>query len=208
MPSSATRRLTGLLLHHRRLVAAVCAGLAVLVAVSAVRQPGVTETALVATDDLPSGHVLAPEDVEEARIPADAVPAHALVDRADVEGLRVGGPVRAGEVLTDVRVLGPGTLAGRPAGTVVSTVRVADPAALQGLRVGDRVDVVAVEAQGHDGPRAEVVAAGLEVAALDPAGGDGQGSVSLVARREEALELARVALEARLSVVAATPEPG
>lgn len=194
-------RLRTALVDHRRLLAAACAGLAVLLAVTAARQPDDTVPVLVAADDLASGVVLARADVGTAHVPEAAVPDGALRDVDEVAGLRVGGPMRAGEAFTDARLLTPGALDGRPPDSVVSTVSVADPATLQGLRVGDRVDVVAVTPAADDGPRAQVVAEGLEVAALPRADDDGAAALSLVAARDTAIELARASLEARLSVL-------
>lgn len=199
-------RLRSALVDHRRLLAAVCTGLAVLLAVTAARQPDDTVAVLVAANDLPSGTVLGRDDLSTAHVPTAAVPDGAVRDARDAEGLRVGGPMRAGELFTDARLLSPGRLDGRPADAVVSTVSVADPASLDGLRVGDRVDVVAVAPSGDDGPEAEVVAEALEVAALPRGVDDGAATISVVAPRETALALARASLEARLSVLGVAGE--
>lgn len=112
--------------------------------------------------------------------------------------------MRAGEVFTDARVLSAGTGDHLPDGHVVTTLRLADAAATQGLRVGDRVDVVAVAAR-DDGPRATVVAESAQVAAVPAPDGAAEATLAVQTPRETALALARVGLEAQLSVVAVSP---
>jgi Flp pilus assembly protein CpaB len=197
-------RLRSSLLQHRRLLAALCAGLAVLAGLGALRAPDDTVVVPVASGDLASGQLLAEPDVTTARVPAEAVPDGALHDD-ELVGRRVGGPMRAGEVFTDARVVVPGAADSLPDGQVVSTVRLPDPTAAQGLRVGDAVDVVAT-APDADGPRAEVVAEAARVVALpDPESPDAAG-LSVAVPRDTALTLARAALEAQLAVVAVPAE--
>ncbi|KQP27287.1 SAF domain-containing protein [Aeromicrobium sp. Leaf272] len=197
-------RLRSAVLDHRRLLAAVCTGLAVLLTVVAVRQPGDTVTVAVAAADLPSGHALTDADVTVARLPRTAAPTRVLTDVETLLGRRVGGPMRAGEVFTDARVLSAGTTDQLPEGHVVTTLRLADAAATQGLRVGDRVDVVAVAAR-DDGPRATVVATSAQVAAVPAPDGAEEATLAVQTPRETALTLARAGLEAQLSVVAVSP---
>lgn len=200
-------RLRSVLLDHRRLLAAVCTGLAVLLTVMAIRQPGDTVTVPVAAADLPSGHTLTDADVATARLPRAAAPARAVTDVDALVGRRVGGPMRAGEVFTDARVLSSGTGDQLPAGHVVTTLRLVDAAATQGLRVGDRVDVVAVAAR-DDGPRATVVAESVQVAGVPEPDSVDEATLAVQTPRETALALARVGLEAQLSVVAVSPGAG
>ncbi|HEY9474842.1 MAG TPA: RcpC/CpaB family pilus assembly protein, partial [Mycobacteriales bacterium] len=78
------------------------------------------------------------------RLPPAAVPAHALTPGTVVAGRRVAGPVRRGEALTDVRLVGAGLAAGLSrSGSVAVSVRLDDPAVAGLLRPGDRVDVLA-----------------------------------------------------------------
>ena len=58
-------------------------------------------------------------------------------------GRTLAGPIRAGELLTDARVIGPGLLTGQPAGTVAMPIRLGDPVTGTLVRAGDRVDVLA-----------------------------------------------------------------
>ena len=189
------------MLRHRRPLAALFAGLAVLLALGALRAEEPGRTVLVAARDLASGTVLAADDVRRARLPEAAVPAHSAMALVDVQGRTVAGPMRRGEVLTDRRIVDADHLSGFPDGTVLATVRLADADALSNLRVGDRVDVVAVDPDG--GAKAEVVARGVDIVTLPSRGGDTGGvPVSVAATEADALRLAERALDARLSVLA------
>lgn len=56
----------------------------------------------------------------------------------------MAGPVRSGEPITDVRLVGPGLLAAyEQDGLVASPVRLSDPDTVDLLRPGDLVDVLA-----------------------------------------------------------------
>ena len=190
-------RLLLLVDEHRRFLAAVCAGLAVLAGLSAVRQAPHTEQVLVAGHDLASGHVVTAGDIRSASLPPASVPGHVL-SRAAAVGRRTAGPMRAGEPLTDFRLVGPGSLAGYDDAAVLATVRV-DRSDVAALRVGDRVDVVGV-APGGETP-AEVVARGVEVATV-PRDDDAESvALGVVTTEEGALALARAQLTSRLTVI-------
>ncbi len=190
-----------LALEHRRPLAALCAALAVVTVIGALRDDGSTVAVAVAARDLPSGQVLTADDVTVVGFAAGSVPDGVLDDDALV-GRRVGAPMGRGEPFTGRRVLDAAPLDERGDGLVVATVRLADASATQGLRVGDRVDVVAVSATSSGGPRADVVAESLEVAALPGPGDEEAAGVLVLAPREVALDLARVALDSRMSVLA------
>jgi len=110
-----------------------------------------------AARDLPSGAALATGDVTAVRLPPNVVPAGVLAPGTPIDGLQLAGPMRRGELLTDVRVLGAGlldalaatpgqagTASGRPAGELVATpVRLADPGLAGLLHAGQVVDVLA-----------------------------------------------------------------
>ncbi|MET0821603.1 MAG: SAF domain-containing protein [Aeromicrobium sp.] len=184
--------------EHRRLLAAVCAALAVLSALSAVRQSPQTETILVARRDLASGTVVTADDIATAAVPRAAAPDHVLA-RHRALGRRVAGPMRAGEPLTDVRLVGPGSLDGYGADAVFTTIRVerADAAA---IGAGDRVDVVAV-APGGESP-AEIVARDVEVVTVpDDADQAEAAALGVVTTEQGALALAQAGLSSRLSVI-------
>jgi Flp pilus assembly protein CpaB len=109
-------------------------------------EPASTTEVLVAARDLPGGKRLEPSDLRVVALPTDTVPAGALRP-GDPRAARVlATPVRAGEPLTDVRVLGPSLLDAYANGQelVAATVRLADPGDLAAVQVGDRIDVLAV----------------------------------------------------------------
>lgn len=191
--------------EHRRLLAAVCAGLAVLAGLSTVREAPSTERLLVARHDLRSGHTVTAADVRTVEVPPSAVPSHVL-GRDSAIGRRTAGPLRAGEALTDFRLVGPGTLAGYGDGAVLATIRI-DSADAGGLTAGDRVDVVAVAPDGET--PAEVVARGVEVVTVpDPGDEDDAGSdavaLGVVTTEDGALALARAGLSSRLTIITAS----
>ncbi len=194
-------RISRLVLRHRRPLAALFAGLAVLLALGALRAEPPGRTVVVAAHDLASGTVLDRDDVRRATLPESAAPVHSAHRLDEVVGRTVAGPMRGGEVITDRRVVRADRMSGFPTGTVLATLRLADADALSSLGVGDRVDVVAVDPEG--GADTEVVARGVVIVTM-PRGGDASGGVPVgVATTEDAaLRLAERALDARLSVLA------
>lgn len=186
--------------RHRALLAAGLAAAAVASALSAlVPAPPATVPVLTAARDLAAGTALEPDDLVPAAVPRELVPEGALRDAAAVAGRLVAGPVRRGEALTDVRLLGAGLLA---AGTDVAVpVRLAEPATGALVRAGDVVDVLSASPEG--GLAAAVVATGLPVLSV-PELGDAVGEGALVvvaASRTTAARLAAAAVSGRLSVV-------
>ncbi|MGZ4467702.1 MAG: Flp pilus assembly protein CpaB [Nocardioidaceae bacterium] len=158
------RRARRSVLAHRRPLAALCAALAVGATVRAQAAPPPAEVVvLVAAHDLGGGVPVRPSDLTTRRFAPGSVPAGVLAGPAAAVGRTTVAPVRAGEPLTDVRLLSHGLLAGYP-GSVAAPVRIGDPASVALVRVGDRVDVLAADPQG-DG-EAEVVAADAPVIAL------------------------------------------
>ena len=136
----------------------------------------------VAAHDLPSGTILTPADLAVRRYPADDVP---VGSGPPVVGRTLAAPMRAGEPVTDVRLVSPSLLSGYP-DRVAVPVRIADADAVGLLRVGDQVDLLAADPRGG---RASYVAVDVPVLALpSPSGRDG----------------ATAALTGRLVVVAAS----
>ena len=155
----ATRRAV---LRRRRSLSALLAGLAVLAGLAAVAPPPPpTVPVVVAARDLPSGAVLTAGDLDRVELPAGRVPSGLVTE---VAGRTLAAPVRQGEPVTDVRLVGPGLAAAHPDRAVVP-VRLPDAGAVALLRVGDRVDVVASDPARPDAP-AEVVTAAATVLAL------------------------------------------
>jgi Flp pilus assembly protein CpaB len=185
--------------EHRRLLAAVFTGLAVLTALSALsREPDGTAV-LVARHDLRSGHVLTASDLRTATVPPASRPSHSL-GRGAAVGRRVAGPMRAGEAITDYRVMQGDALAGYADDAVLTTIRVDRADGLTGLHVGDRIDVIAVDPDGES--KAKVVARAVEVVTLPPSSSEPEVvSVGIVTTEKIALALATAALEARFSVI-------
>lgn len=190
-------------LDRRRPLAAVCAGLAVLAALSSVRESTDGPRVQVAARDLPSGTVVDAGDVRTVRLTDALEPSHAAARSGDVVGRRVAGAMREGEVFTDRRVLASRPGDDRAAGTVLTTIRVEGPDGIGPARVGDLVDVVAVPPD--DDSAARVVARGVEVLATRT-GPDGDGPVALdvATTRASALALASAGLRSRMSVLVST----
>ena len=189
---------------RRRWLAAGLAGLAVLFALWGTGPPSPpTRSVVVAARDLPGGQALTAADLVVRRVPESSVPSGAASART-LAGRTLAAPVRAGEVLTDRRVVAPSLVAGYP-GLVAVPVRVAEAGVLRLLRVGDAVDVVAASPGGAGrawvaAPSARVVAVPEPVedsAAADTAGG---GLVVLAVTPEEALGLAGAASTGLLTV--------
>ncbi|GCD89508.1 SAF domain-containing protein [Nocardioides sp. LS1] len=147
-------------LRHRRLLAAALTAVAVGSGVhAAVAPPPHRITVLVAAHDLPAGSVLARADLAEASYAPGTVPDGIAADAA---GRVLAAPLRRGEPVTDVRLVGPALTGGYPGLTAVP-VRFPDGGAVALLRVGDRVDVVATDPQGAG---ATTVAADAPVLAI------------------------------------------
>jgi Flp pilus assembly protein CpaB len=136
----------------RRGLAAVCAVVALVLAL----RPGPTGAhpttpVLVARHDLAPGSSLVPADVTLRRIPADLLPVGALTTVSAAAGHVLGGALRAGEPITDVRLVDTGIAAGAPGSSAVP-VRLADPGVADLLHPGVRVDVVTMDANQADDP--------------------------------------------------------
>ena len=186
--------------RYRVLIAAGLAAAAVLTGLTALA-PAAEPTVIVLTAarDLRSGAPLTAADLAQTTLPRDVAPSGVLVEVTAALGRLVAGPVRRGEPLTDVRLLGTDLIFG--ATEVAVPVRVFEPATAALVRPGDRVDVLSASPEG--GPVATVVAADLAVLAV-PALGDAAGEGALLvlaADRPTASRLAAAAVSGRLSVV-------
>lgn len=151
----------------RRVAAAALTAVAVALLVRG--HPAGDQVQVVATArDLSPGTVLRPDDLRLTPLSAGAVPAGALRRVDEATGHTLAGPARAGEPVTDVRILGPrlvAAAAGVPDARVVP-IRLADPQVADLLREGDRVDVLTVA--GEQSPDARVLAASATVVLLSP----------------------------------------
>jgi Flp pilus assembly protein CpaB len=165
------RRTRRAVLRRRRPLAGVLAAVAVASGLHAtVGPPPARVSVLVAARDLPSGTVLSDGDLTRAAFAPGTAPDGLA---APVVGRTLAAPLRRGEPVTDVRVVGPGLTRTHP-GLVALPVRLPDAAMVALLAVGDRIDLVAADPRGAP---ARVVARGVPVLALprdvgdDPSGG-------------------------------------
>lgn len=158
--TSARRSLRRVVMARRRPLAALLAAAAVAAGIQTVRaEPPARVLVTVAAHDLPAGQVLTTEDVRRVGFAPDSVPENLA---QDAPGRTLAAPLRAGEPVTDVRLVGPALVDGYP-GRVAVPVRLPDGAMAGLLRVGDRIDLVAADPQGG---AAEVVARDVPVLAL------------------------------------------
>lgn len=129
---------------------------------------------VVAAHDLPPGAILTADDVRLEKRSATTLPDGASTSSGTVVGATLAGPVRRGEMLTDVRVLGP-RLAESSAGKDARIVPVplADAAIVDMIRAGDIVDILTV-AEHDPGapdtapPEPAVLATGAVVVLVSP----------------------------------------
>jgi Flp pilus assembly protein CpaB len=148
-PALALRALRRAVRLRRRLLAAGLAAGAVAVGLGVVAPPpAATVPVVVAAADLAGGEVLGVDDLELRRLPPAGAPAGAAGTPRRWLGRVLAAPMRAGEPLTDVRVVGPGLVAGYGPGIVAAPVRIADADSVALVRVGDRVDVLAPDPRG------------------------------------------------------------
>ena len=213
--SSRWRAIRRRLAWHRRTLAAALTAVAVVTGIAAARPaPPPTTGVVVAAHDLSGGSVLTATDVKVRQLPVGVVPAEPMTALSAVEGRVLAGPMRAGEVVTDVRLVGPALLEGytSTAGvTLVATpVRIADAGAVRLVRPGDRIDVLAA------GVPSELAAAGITAAEVAVVASDVQavtvlqqsddlavvdGALIVVATSEQVAEqLAAAAVTSRLSL--------
>jgi Flp pilus assembly protein CpaB len=159
-PSALSRLADALRPDWTRTVVArrVAAGaLVVLAAVAALRSDPRGEQAdiVVAARDLSPGIELTAADVRLETRMAATIPDGSRSSVEDVLGSTLAGPARRGEVLTDVRLLGP-RLAESAAGPDARIVplHLTDSALLDLVRPGDVVDVlVADDVEGETDPQ-------------------------------------------------------
>lgn len=204
--SPSVRRWRRRLRRHRRPLTAVLAVLCLLTglrSLSPPRPPSVS--VLVAAHDLAGGVRLTGDDLTVVRLPPAAVPSGVLAEDA-AHGRTLAAPMRKGEPVTDVRLLGPGLTAALGRDLVETPVRLADPAVAALLQAGDRVDVLAAPVDPGTAGATTVAAADVAVLAVPVPGQDGAGVtegalVVLATTRHDALTLAAAATADRLSVI-------
>ncbi|HET7193843.1 MAG TPA: SAF domain-containing protein [Nocardioides sp.] len=169
-PARLFRRVRRAVLARRRLLAALLTGVAVAAGVQAATAPPPPSVGVVtAARDLPAGAVLGSDDLVTLDFAPDSVPSGAT---RDAVGRTLASPVRRGEPVTDVRLLGPALTAGEPGLTAVP-VRLPDAGMVELLEVGDRIDLIGTDPQSSG---ASVVATGVPVLALPRPSTDTTGS--------------------------------
>jgi Flp pilus assembly protein CpaB len=206
------RQLSDTVSTHRRLIAAVLAGIAIISGLTALRpKPAATIPVWAAARDLTGGTRLVRSDLVLERLPPGDVPLGALAVPAAPTGRLLAAPVRRGEPLTDVRLLSAALLTGIGAASDVAVpVRVTDgPAALALVQTGDSVDVISTDDGEAVGVRtaASVVVEDVRVLAVpDHVTADGAGLVIVAATAAEATALAMIPAGNRISL-ALRPTP-
>lgn len=161
------------------------AGLVLLAAVAALRPDpeAAHDRVVIAARDLEPGTELTADDVVIESLSATTTPDGMITEVDAVVGKTLAGPARRGELLTDVRLLGP-RLAEAAAGPDARVVplQLADPALLDVVRAGDVVDVLAVDAErGTPEVTPRVVASGAVVVLASRTEDTGGAGVVLVA---------------------------
>ncbi|MEO6997560.1 MAG: SAF domain-containing protein [Terracoccus sp.] len=127
----------------RRVGAALLAGVAALVTLSAIardRVPPPSAATVVSVRAMAAGSLVSPDDVEVIEVPVRVRPGRAFTASEMVVGQVVSSAVDAGEVLTPSRVVGADLLVGQPADRVAMAVPVLD-AHSTGARAGSHVDL-------------------------------------------------------------------
>ncbi|GAB3356962.1 Flp pilus assembly protein CpaB [Modestobacter lapidis] len=199
----------------RQVAAGLLVGLALALALRpapSIGPPAVsTVPVLVAATDLPAGTLLAAADLAVAALPAALVPDGASGPGSGVAGRVLAGPLRRGEPVTDVRLVGPAMWAQVPVGEVAAPVRLADLAVAALVRPGDRVDVLSSVPEAGT---AEVVAADALVLGAPPGAStdepfgtapEGSGLLVLAVSPETARALAAAAATGSLTVTLGPP---
>lgn len=187
----------------RRTVALVLIGFAVVLAFrpsGSVEQP--TARIVVAGHDLAPGVTVAAADVVVRATPPNLVPAGALTSVNAVIGHVLGGALRAGEPITDVRLVDPADTAladGGPGASAVP-VRLADPGVADLLHPGIKVDVVTVDPDQAGNPLLAADAIVLTVRDADQGPGQHGRLVVLALPQQLATRVAAVSLRQPVTV--------
>jgi Flp pilus assembly protein CpaB len=183
--------------HRRLLAAGLAAG-----AVAAEPEPGPTVPVVTAARDLPGGSTIVSDDVRTSDVPPALVPVAALASIDAAVGRVLAGPVRAGEPLTDVRLVGPDLLATWGNDLVATPVRIADPGVIGLVRPGDVLDLIAAPTSGTG--ETTVVASSVPVLVVPEQSDQGvlaDGALLVIAATDtQAASLAQAAVTSRLSI--------
>ncbi|MFF0144078.1 Flp pilus assembly protein CpaB [Amycolatopsis sulphurea] len=195
----------GRLIRRFGALALLLAGLVLMVLPPVARGAPATTT-VVSARDLPAGAVLRSADVRLLAMPDDVRPTGALTAPEAAVGRLLSGAARAGEPITDARLLGTGLPTTGEPGAVTVAVRLADAGVAELLRPGQHVDVVT---RGSAGNPTSVLASGATVVTVHRSGEAGsralgppeQGPLVLLALPERiATQVAASSLEQPVAV--------
>ncbi|WP_308705998.1 SAF domain-containing protein [Nocardia cyriacigeorgica] len=164
---------------------------------------------VVAACDLAPGHLLTSSDLRVADREAGTLPGGAARDPGALVGATLTGAMRTGEILTDLRVIGPrlAAVAGGAPDARIVPLRLADTAVADILRAGDRVDVIAADESDRAARPARTLATDAAVVLIS--GSPGTSSPTRSAERvvlvamgaENAAAVAAASLSTALTVV-------
>ncbi|EME19496.1 SAF domain-containing protein [Rhodococcus triatomae] len=191
-----TRSTTG-----RRAAAGALALLALVLAIRGDPDDDRVEV-VTAAHDLTPGTLLGEADLHLTALPAAGVPDGAVLSPDDVVGRTLAGPARAGEPLTDVRVLGSrlADAAAGPDGRIVP-LRIDDTEVARLLRAGDIVDILTVDAEGSATPRVLATDATVVLAATRESGRtSGEPAVLVALPEASATEVAAATMTGAITV--------
>jgi Flp pilus assembly protein CpaB len=150
------------LLLRRRLLAAVLTGVAVLAGLQATAAaPPPSQGLVTAAHDLDAGTVLTANDLTRSAF-ADGTAPSGATSMPEAVGRTLAAPLRRGEPVTDVRLVGAGLLQGYD-GLVAVPVRIPDADAVALVRVGDRINLLGTDPRGSG---TDLVAADVPILAL------------------------------------------
>ena len=158
---------------HRRLLAAGLAAAAMGMGLHVVSpDPPPTTRVLAAAHDLAGGHRLRAGDLREVGLPTELVPDGALAPGEAAVGRLLAAPLRSGQPLCDVQLIGRSLLAGYGTDVVGAPVRIGDAGSVALLDVGASVDVLAADPRGGDAS-ATLLASAAPVVAIPHVATDG-----------------------------------
>ncbi len=187
--------------RRRRPIAATLVFVAVLTGLSAFQTERGGSPVVVAARDVAAGEVLTAADLTTVEWVAKT-PDGSAKDVTKFAGERTASPIGEGEALTDLRILGPALLDGYSPSAVVTTIRIADGAALTGMRSGDGVAVIGTDPESG---KATIIGRDIHLlshATVDSESSDQGVSIQVIAPETDALKLAEVSLDSRLTLVA------
>lgn len=181
---------------HRRLLAALIAGVATLVALTAVSRPaaGLETTAVVVAQRLiPAGSTITADDLRLVDLPVMAIPESALRDPAAAVGRLVGTGIPRGQVLTEQNLV----ISNPSAGRLVVGVRISDPDLARLAPPGTRVTLFAA---GSPEPVVSQVLVRASPGPSDPGPGSRSGLLLVETDIAQAAAIATASSQTTLTV--------